>query len=482
MTPLALRTKLTLSYTAILVVLLAALGLAYYRVLSGQLDADATAEVLEVTSGLHGYLQFERGVPALDYDRSDPEEVSFVERVARYFQVYNAATGQLLMQSPALAPLGLQYTPEEVRAFRDHPGIEDVLTDNGRIRFSNGVITPGPGEAYLLQVGVRLAAVDNALQRFVNLLLWSGPVCVLVAIVASRWMAGRALAPLARLAAASREIDIADLGRRLPVRGAGDELDHLAVAFNETLSRLAHAVGDMKQFSTALAHELRTPLAAMRGEAELALLERRSPEEYRRTLSSQLEELDRLARLITQLLTLARAEAGEIPVAHERVDLALLATGVVQSLAPVAQARDITMSCEAAGDVRVIGDAEWLERLLLNLLDNAIKFTGAGGQILVRVSNDSSHARLEVRDTGIGIGADALPHVFERFYQADPARSPATGGVGLGLSLARWIALRHGATIEAASTPGVGTTLTVRFTPGGVTRVPVVLGAAAEVK
>jgi heavy metal sensor kinase len=463
MTPLALRTKLTLSYTAILVVLLVALGLAYYRVLSQQLDADATAEVHEVTSGLHGYLQFEQGLPVLDYDRNDPDEVSFVDRVGRYFQVYNAATGDLLLQSPALGPLGLQYTPAEVRAFRDHPGIEDVLTDNGRIRFSNSVITSEHDATYLLQVGVRLAAVDNALRRFVNLLLWSGPVCVVVAVVAGRWMAGRALAPLVRLASASRDIDIADLGRRLPRRGAGDELDHLADAFNETLTRLAQAVGDMKQFSAALAHELRTPLAAMRGEAELALLQARSPEDYRRTLSSQLEELDRLARLITQLLTLARAEAGEIPVALETVDLASIANGVVQSLAPVAQARGVAMSSDSAGEVRVIGDAGWLERLLIALIDNAIKFTEPNGRILVRVAHDGAHAILEVRDTGIGIRADVLPHVFERFYQADPSRSAEAGSAGLGLSLARWIALRHGATIEAASTPGQGTTLIVRF-------------------
>ena len=348
MTPLALRTKLTLSYTAILVVLLAALGLVYYRTLSAQLDADATAEVQEVTSGLHGYLQFEQGLPVLDYDRNDPDEVSFVDRVARYFQVYNAVTGQTADAVAGAGAAGAGVHAAEVRAFREHPGIADVLTDNGRIRFSNSVITSEPGQTYLLQVGVRLASVDNALKRFVDLLLWSGPVCVLVAIVAGRWMAGRALAPLARLAAASRDIEISDLGRRLPVGGAGDELDHLALAFNETLSRLAHAVGEMKQFSAALAHELRTPLAAMRGEAELALLQARSPEEYQRTLSSQLEELDRLARLITQLLTLARAEAGEIRVAHESVDLAALTSGVVQSLAPVAQAREVAMSCDAA--------------------------------------------------------------------------------------------------------------------------------------
>jgi len=463
MTPLALRTKLTLSYTGILVVLLVALGATYYRVLSQQLDADATNEVQEVTSGLRGYLQFDGGVPVLEYDRTNPDEVASVDRVARYFQIYNAATGALVIQSPALEPLGLTYTPTEVRAFRNHPGISDVRTDSGRLRFSTSVLTVAPNATYLLQVGVRLAAVDNTLQRFVNLLLWSGPVCVLVSILAGRWMAGRALAPLARLASASREIDIADLTRRLPVRGAGDELDLLAVAFNETLTRLSQAVGDMKQFSTALAHELRTPLAAMRGEAELALLQVRAPDDYRRTLSSQLEELDRLARLVTQLLTLARAEAGEIQVAHERVNLTSIATGVVQSLAPVAQARGVAMSCEGAADVHVIGDAGWLERLLINLIDNAIKFTDLNGRILVRVAHDGGRAILEVRDTGIGIGADALPHVFERFYQADPSRSSETSGAGLGLSLARWIALRHGATIEAASTIGHGTTITVRF-------------------
>ncbi len=463
MKPLALRTKLTLAYTAILVVLLSALGIAYYRVLSRQVDADATAEVEQVTSGLHGYLQFDHGVPRLDYDHNDPDEASFVDRVARYFQVFDATTGKLLLQSPAIAPLGLEYTPGEVRAFRDHLTIEDVLTDVGRLRFSNSLITPAPGETYLLQVGVRLAMVDNALQRFVDLLLWSGPVCVLVAVIAGRWMAGRALAPLARLAAASRGIDITDLDRRLPVRGAGDELDHLALAFNDTLSRLAAAVGDMKQFSAALAHEIRTPLAAMRGEAELALLQARTPEDYQRTLGSQLEELDRLARLVTQLLTLARAEAGEIAVKHEPVDLSSLAEGVVQSLAPVAQARGVAMSCEAARDVRVVGDAGWLERLLLTLLDNAIKFTGAHGRICVRVARDQARPMLEVADTGIGIAPEALPHVFERFYQADPARSSETGGVGLGLSLARWIAMRHDATIEASSAPGQGTRLVVRF-------------------
>src|SRR6185295_15159407 len=232
---------------------------------------------------------------------------------------------------------------------------------------------------------------------------------------------------------------------------------------NETLGRLDQAVGEMKQFSAALAHELRTPLAVLRGKTEFALLHPRTPEEYRRGLTSQLEELDALARLITQILTLARAEAGEIPLAREPVDLSALGAAVVEQLEPVAQAAAVDLACEAPDDVVVTGDRGWLERLLLNLLDNAIKFTPARGRILLRVSRENGAARLEVRDTGVGIAAEALPHLFERFYRVDPARSRHPDGSGLGLALAEWIADRHGATIAVASRPGDGSTFTVRL-------------------
>lgn len=467
MKPLGLRTKLTLSYSALLVLLLSAAGAISYNTLARQLDADATEEVEELTRGMHGYLRFAGGTASLAYDRDDPDQVSFVERATRFHQIYDADSGQLITQSAAIAPLGLQYTPAEVRAFRDQPRPIDVMTDQGRLRLSNTILTPAPGAHYLLQVGVRLDAVDAALERFLALLLWSLGPALLVAILAGRWMAGRALAPLARLSAEARTIDVGDLRRRLTVRGAGDELDDLAVAFNDTLGRLDHAVGDMKQFSTALAHELRTPLAALRGEAELALTHAQSAEDYRRGLANQLEEMDRLARLITELLTLARAEAGDIVLQRSVVDLGAIATTIAQSMEPVARARDVTLTCEAADDVTVLGDAGWLERLLLNLVDNAIAFTQPGGHIAIRVSQHDGTAELTVADTGIGIDAAALPHLFDRFYQADPSRSARRGGVGLGLSLARWIAQRHAGTITVASEPGRGSTFTVRLKTTG---------------
>ena len=276
-------------------------------------------------------------------------------------------------------------------------------------------------------------------------------------------MAARALAPLARMAEATRGIDLAGLQRRIPLRGARDELDQVAHAFNDTLGRLEQAVGEMRQFSAAIAHELRTPLAVVRGQTELALMQARTVEDYQRALTDQLEELDTLARLVSHLLTLARAEAGEIPVAHAPVNLSALAASIIEQLEPVAQAKGVTLSVGAAPGITVLGDAEWLERLLLNLLDNAIKFTPDRGRISVRVAAEGAHAVLEVHDTGVGINPEALPHVFERFFRGDPARSAGSEGAGLGLSLVKWIADRHGATVSVESRPNEGATFTVKI-------------------
>jgi heavy metal sensor kinase len=442
--PLTLRTRLTLLYAGVLALLFTTLGVAYYHAFARQLDIDANTTLSGITSGVHGYLRFEQGMPVLDYDLADPAQVSFVEDATRYYQVYDVKTGRLLVQSPALEPLGVQYTPDEVRAFGNQPRVQEVQTDQRRIRFSNSLISPGDGETYLLQVGVPLDLMVEALDQFLRLLLWSVPVGILAAALTSRWIAGRALVPLVRFAEATRTIDVTDLRRRLPIRGAGDELDEVAKAFNDALARLEQAVTEMRQFSTAIAHELRTPLAALRGETELALIQARSPEEYRRGLESQLESLDRLARLISQLLTLARAEAGDIPLKREPVDLGALSGSVVEQLEPVAQARGLTLTCQASEDVTVTGDRGWVERLLLNLLDNAIKFTPAGGHVTVRVRQDQDVATLEVEDTGVGIQAGG-------------------DGGGLGLRLVKWIADRHQATIDVVSQPGAGTAFTVKF-------------------
>jgi len=458
---LTLRSRLTLIYTAVFGVLLVATSVVFYRVLAYQLDADVTANLSELTTGLHGYLRFGDPTPTVVFDKTDPAEAAFVEEATRYYQLFDTASGQLLVQSDALRPLGLEFSPPEVGQFRDQQRIFDVNTDYGRLRLSNSVLTPGNGHSYLLQVGVSLLPMDRALARFLFLLFTGVPAGLIVTFVIGRWMARFALTPLARLAESTRTINIEDLSRRIPVRGARDELDNVATAFNDTLERLEQAIGEMRQFSTALAHELRTPLAALRGDIEMTMLQRTDDEILLQRSASQLEEIDRLKRLIDQILVLAQAEAGEIPLAAGPVHLGMLATSLVDQIEPVAQSKGIAMQCEHADDAIVQGDAEWLKRVVLNLLDNAIKFTPHGGRVVVDVSRMGAVARLSVRDTGIGIDPDAQPHIFERFFRADPARSRGVEGVGLGLSLAKWVIDRHHGRIDVNSQPGQGSTFTI---------------------
>ena len=216
----------------------------------------------------------------------------------------------------------------------------------------------------------------------------------------------------------------------------------------------------MRQFSAALAHELRTPLAILRGEAELALTRTQSAAERDR-LVSQVDEYDRLTRLINQILTLARAEAGEISMARQPVDLTAVGSDVVEQIEPVAAARGITLTCSILPAISVEGDAGWLARLLLILLDNAIKFTPEGGRISVVLASENGMARVSIADSGIGIAAAAMPRLFERFYRADAPRSRQGDGAGLGLALAKWIAEAHDGTIDVVSTPGRGSTFTL---------------------
>jgi heavy metal sensor kinase len=457
---LTLRTRLTIIYAGIFGLLLSGLSFASYRVLARQLDDDATGRLIELTDGLHGYLRFDQGASTIASNQNDPDQAAFIQEATRYYQIFNANTGDLVVQSDALGPLGLRFTAAEVRAFRDQPRLQDIRTDYGRIRISNSLISSA-GQTYLLQVGVSLNSVDSALNVFLQTLLWSVPIGLLAAMLAGRWMTGLGLAPLSRFAVATREIDVSNLRQRLAVRGTGDELDEVATAFNETLARLERAVGEMRQFSTALAHELRTPLAALRGEIEMSLRQTHVDEPQMRRLASQLEEIDRLKRLIAQLLMLARAEAGDIALTRVEVDLPALVTALVDQLEPVAEAKGVDLRFEPHGSVRVTADEEWLKRLVLNLVDNAIKFTAAGGRVDVRVRAEAERAVFQVSDTGIGISAELLPRIFDPFVRADPSRSHRTEGAGLGLSLVKWIIDRHNGRIDVQSIPGKGSTFTI---------------------
>jgi heavy metal sensor kinase len=278
-----------------------------------------------------------------------------------------------------------------------------------------------------------------------------------LAIIGGYLLAGRVLAPVGAMADTARRITAESIDARLPVSDSADEFGRLATVFNETLSRLDAAFEQLRRFTADASHELRTPLTAMRSVGEVALHRPLSTEGYREVIGSMLEEVDRLTRLVENLLLLTRAEAGRIPLTRASVDLRELVAGVSDGLRVLAEEKNQELSVELGAPVAVECDATVLRQGMTNLLHNAIKFTPAKGAIRVAVkSTVTGDAMIEVQDSGPGIPAANHQRIFERFYRVDQARSRDTGGTGLGLAIARWAVEASGGRIELESAAGQG--------------------------
>jgi heavy metal sensor kinase len=263
---------------------------------------------------------------------------------------------------------------------------------------------------------------------------------------------------------AARSIGIQNLSQRLTVPATGDELARLAETWNAMLARLESAVQRLSQFTADASHELRTPIALIRTTAELTLRRDRPPETYRQALDQILRESERMTHLVEDLLLLARADAGLPALPLERIELTPIVRDVCRQSELLAQERQLELSADMPDQpIYVQANDPALRRLLLLLLDNAVKYTPAGGRITVTVGCGPAGSIVAVSDTGVGIPAPALPHVFERFYRVDESRNRDAGGAGLGLSIAKWIAERHHASLEAESESGRGSTFRVRF-------------------
>ena len=297
----------------------------------------------------------------------------------------------------------------------------------------------------------------------VRRLLWIAmPLLMALAALGGYWLASRELAPVGWMAGQAREITGSNLHKRLQIGRASEELETLAASFNELLARLDQSFESMRRFVADASHELRTPLAIIHGEADLALAQERAPAEYRASLGVVLDESRRLSRLVEDLLNLARADAGHVKLRMEDFYVNDLLAECCRSVQPLAAARSIDLQCRAGGeDLPFRGDQGLLRRLMINLLDNAIRYTPPGGRVSASLAADGPHLRIAVTDTGCGIAPDAAPHIFDRFYRADRARSREDGGFGLGLAIVKWIAESHHGVVDLASQPGAGTTFTI---------------------
>jgi len=300
-------------------------------------------------------------------------------------------------------------------------------------------------------------SVRRTLKTLVVILALGAPVAIALSVGGGYFLAGRMLAPVGAMAEQARKITAESLAERLSVENPRDELGQLAGVFNDTLSRLQQAFEQLRRFTADASHELRTPLTAMRSVGEVALQRSLSPPAYREVIGSMLEEVDRLTRLVENLLTLTRGESGRIQPAFEIVNLSELTTNVTEHLRVLSEERAQALHVDAGEKLWVECDPAILKRALINLLDNAIKHTPKTGSIHVDVREiPSGEAAVEVRDTGPGIGPAHRERIFERFYRVDEGRSRDAGGTGLGLATARWAVEANRGRIELESEEGKG--------------------------
>ncbi len=368
--------------------------------------------------------------------------------------------GEPVFRSEGVASTGLPR-PVVGPAGATGPAFLDVtLGGLGPVHLAGGAVR-GPGGPLLVQVAASLAPTGRALRELVIVFLTIGPMALACTLGGGYWLARKALAPIDRMAATAAEITSNRLDRRLEEAGARDELGGLARTFNAMIERLQCSFDEVRRFTADAAHELRTPLAAMRTEAEVALRSPRSPERDGRVLEDLLEEMERLTRLVSQLLFLCREDAGLGAGEIRPLRLDHLVGEVGEHMQVAAQEKGVGLHLDLTGDCPVRGDADRLRQLFFNLLDNAIKYTPAGGAVAVRGEAHNGQVRVTVADTGIGIPADHLPHVFDRFYRVDPSRSPETEGSGLGLAICRSIAEAHGGRLGIDSDLEGGTRVTL---------------------
>jgi heavy metal sensor kinase len=331
------------------------------------------------------------------------------------------------------------------------------------VRIVTTPVQMGDRRPLLVQAGTSLEGVEAALQRAGWILFVLTPSVFLIALVVGWLVVGRALRRVDQLTRTALDIQSSNLERRIRHAGPDDEIGRLAQAFDQMITRLDRSFQQVRQFSADASHELKTPLTAIRGEAEVSLLGELSPEEYRKSIRSILESAERMSEVVESLLLLARADSGQNLIRQEPVELGDIVLQAVENIEPLAARDRISLMVVDVDELVVAGDPLWLNQVVTNLLSNGIKYTPAGGEVTVALRRDGDQAELEVRDTGIGIPPEHVARIFDRFYRVDHGRARAAGGAGLGLSITRWAVEAHGGEISVESRPGEGSCFRVRL-------------------
>ncbi len=453
-----IRLRLTLWYVLLLAVILAAFAAGVYLFLRHSLYQDLDNSIQNSASALLNVIQYEGDNPVLPRQGSlgDPNQDE------HFVRIFNPS-GEIVFDNS----LALGRVPVDRNALTNAASGKSgtrstsIVGDDDVVRVQTLPIFRDGQVVGVLEMGQTEDNVSEALANLLIIMAIAYPLTLVVASFGGVFLAGRALSPIDNITRAARRISAEELDQRLNLELPDDEVGRLARTFDEMITRLDDAFRRQRRFTADASHELRTPLTIIKGQIEVALQNEREPDAYRQVLQTVNEEVDRLIRLAGSLLTLTRADAGQIPLIFEDVDIAQVVAGVSDQVRYTANEKGVELRYDTGPTVTIKADEDLLLQLMLNLLDNAVKYTPPGGRVNVGWRMNGTGVELQVQDDGVGVSDEHIPYLFDRFYRVDKARSRAEGGVGLGLAISHWIAEAHGGSISVKSAPREGSTFTV---------------------
>jgi heavy metal sensor kinase len=454
-----IRLRLTLWYVVLLAIILAVFIAGVYLLLRQSLYRNLDESMLNQANVLLDIVQYEGDRLFL------PSEVSEMGRSQDedFVRLFDASGNLLRFDNSA----ALEQVPVDAEVVANTLQGESITRsvkigeNDDLMRVITLPIIRDEEIVGVLEVGQSEEDVSDTLTSLLYVMMLAYPLALLAASFDGVFLAGQALSPIDNITRTARQISADDLHQRLNLSLPDDEVGRLARTFDEMIARLDDAFQRQRRFTADASHELRTPLTIIKGQIEVALQRDREPEAYRQVLQGINVEVDRLIRLTSSLLTLTRADTGQILLRFEDVAVAEVVTGAFEQIRPTASEKGLECQLDPGPPVMIRGDQDLLLQLMLNLSDNAIRYTPSGGQVALGWRVNKDQVQLWVQDTGIGISQEHLPYLFDRFYRVDKARSRAEGGVGLGLAISHWIAEAHQGSIHVESAPGKGSTFTV---------------------
>jgi len=457
----SIRFRLTAWYATIIALTLATFCALAYVGLERYMTAELASQLSNQANQIGQTWLREINASGPDYVVGEIDE-HLSPQITNHFIRITATDGSLLYQPKP--PRDGSFDPAEVPPARtSKAGFREELTaGQGLLIYSIPVSADGGG-TYLLEVGEAYNHVKGTLHGLALIFAVILPVALALAAGGGYVLIKRALKPIDDLSRAAETITSSNLSERLPVPATGDEIERLSATLNRMIERLESSFRQVAQFTADASHELRTPLTILRGELEVALRSGAANSGGRDMLESTLEETERLSKTVENLMVLSRLDSGELKLELRSFDLTALCRETVDQMRLLTEDKSIDLVCASSARVDVLADRLRIRQILINLIDNAIKYTVAGGRIEVQVFSDNSAAVIKVSDTGQGIPAEAIPLIFDRFYRVDKARSRETGGSGLGLAIAKSICDLHGGRIFVDSVLGNGTTVSVRI-------------------